>query len=68
VPVVRRLDRAEAFLAGRTVTADVAAEAAALVAADIEPLSDLRGSADYRREMVRVNAQRTLEAVFGLAA
>jgi carbon-monoxide dehydrogenase medium subunit len=61
VPVVRRLDRAEAFLAGRTVTADVAAEAAALVAADIEPLSDLRGSADYRREMVGVLTRRALQ-------
>jgi carbon-monoxide dehydrogenase medium subunit len=67
VPVPRQLPRAEAFLAGKQVTRDIAAEAAAIVAADIEPIDDLRGSAAYRREMVRVNTQRTLEAVFGLA-
>lgn len=68
VPVPRRLARAEAFLAGKTVTHAVAEEAAAIVAADIEPISDLRGSDDYRREMVRVSARRTLEQMFGLAA
>jgi carbon-monoxide dehydrogenase medium subunit len=66
VPVPRRLARAEEFLAGKLVTADVAAEAADLVAADIEPISDIRGSADYRRDMVRVVARRTIAAVFGV--
>lgn len=67
VPVPRRLPRAEDFLAGKAVTADVAAQAADLVAADIEPISDLRGSDDYRREMVRVIARRTIGQLFGLA-
>lgn len=67
VPVPRRLARAEDFLAGKTVTADVAAQAADLAASDIDPISDLRGSADYRREMVRVNVLRTVEQLFGLA-
>jgi carbon-monoxide dehydrogenase medium subunit len=44
VPVPRRLPRAEEFLRGKTVTPDVAAEAADIVAADIEPIDDLRGS------------------------
>jgi aerobic carbon-monoxide dehydrogenase medium subunit len=68
VPVPLRLRRAEAFLEGKRVTQEVALEAAAMVATDIEPISDIRGSEDYRREMVRVNAGRTLEGVFGLAA
>lgn len=68
VPVPRRLARAEDFLAGKTVTHAVAQEAAAIVAADIEPISDLRGSDTYRREMVRVSAQRAIEQLFGLAA
>ena len=68
VPVPRRLARAEAFLAGKTVTRAVAEEAADIVAADIEPISDLRGSDEYRREMVRISARRTLEQLFGLAA
>lgn len=68
VPVPRRLARVEAFLAGKTVTHAVAEEAADIVAADIEPISDLRGSDIYRREMVRISARRTLEQLFGLAA
>jgi carbon-monoxide dehydrogenase medium subunit len=48
------------------VTAAVAAEAAALVAADIEPVSDARGDADYRRAMVQVVARRNIAGLFGL--
>ena len=62
-----RATRAEQFLEGRVVTPVVAAEAAAMVAADIDALSDQRGSADYRRAMVRVTAQRSIYALFGLA-
>lgn len=65
IPV--RMARAELFLEGRIVTPDVAAEAASIVAADIEPLSDQRGSADYRRDMVRVVARRGISALFGLS-
>jgi carbon-monoxide dehydrogenase medium subunit len=62
-----RARRAEIFLAGKSITADIAAEAADIVAADIEPLSDQRGSADYRRDMVRVVARRSILGLFGLA-
>lgn len=67
VTVPGRQARAEAFLEGRVVTPEVAAEAAGLVAADIEPLHDHRGSADYRREMVKVVARRAIARLFGLA-
>jgi aerobic carbon-monoxide dehydrogenase medium subunit len=67
VPVSRRVRRAEEFLAGKTVTLDIAHEAADMVATDIEPLSDSRGSADYRRDMVRVVTRRSIAEVFGLA-
>ncbi len=67
VPVPRRLARAEQLLCSQPMSLELAAEAAALVAADIEPISDLRGSDSYRREMVRVNAQRCIEALFGLS-
>lgn len=66
-PIPKRLRRAEAFLEGRAVTPGVAAEAADMVAQDIEPVSDLRGSADFRREMVRVIARRTVAELFGLS-
>lgn len=65
-PIPTRMPRAEQFLEGRAVTADVAAEAANIVAADMEPLSDPRGSADYRRDMVRVVTRRSIAALFGL--
>lgn len=63
--VATRLRRAEAFLEGRTVTADVAAQVADIVAADIEPISDARGAADFRRDVVRVVARRTVAGLFG---
>ncbi|MGH6626532.1 MAG: FAD binding domain-containing protein [Burkholderiaceae bacterium] len=66
-PIPARVARAEAFLAGKTVTPDVAAEAADIVAADILAVSDSRGSEDFRRDMVRVVAQRTIANLFGLA-
>ena len=62
-----RTMRAEEFLAGKTVTADIAGQAAEMVAADIEPLSDPRGTAESRRDMVRVVARRAISGLFGLA-
>jgi carbon-monoxide dehydrogenase medium subunit len=65
-PIAVRLRRAESFLEGRTVDAETAAEAAGIVAADIAPLSDTRGSADYRRDMVRAITRRTIAELFGV--
>ncbi|WP_432262136.1 FAD binding domain-containing protein [Cupriavidus sp. TMH.W2] len=67
-PIPARLRRAEALLAGKNVTAELAAEAAAIVAADINAVSDMRGSEAYRREMVRVVARRTIAGLFGVAS
>lgn len=66
VPVPARMRRAEAHLAGKTVTAALAREAAALVMDELQPLSDARGSADYRRDVVGVVARRAIEELFGL--
>lgn len=65
-PVPRRLRGVEALLEGRSVDAPLAAQAAAMAAAAITPLSDLRGSADFRRDMVRVVVLRTVARLFGL--
>lgn len=62
-----RVPRAEHFLAGKTITPEVAAEAASIVAADIQPVSDARGSDEFRREMVRVVTRRTIAGLYGLA-
>ncbi|NML47624.1 xanthine dehydrogenase family protein subunit M [Ramlibacter sp. G-1-2-2] len=66
VVVPRRLERAEEFLRGKTITLDVAAAAADIVAEDIAAISDARGTEDYRRAMVRVVARRTIANLFGL--
>ena len=63
VAVPRRILQAEQFLEGRRLDADTIEQAAQLVAEGIEPISDLRGSAEYRREMVRISAKRTLESL-----
>lgn len=65
-PIPTRVRRAEAFLEGRTMNARAVLVAAAIVAADIEPVSDTRGDADYRRRMVQVVAGRTIAELFGI--
>lgn len=65
-PIPQRLRRAEALLDGNRVDARLAAQAAAMAAAEITPLSDLRGSAEFRCDMVRVVVLRTLARLFGL--
>lgn len=67
VPVPLRLQRAEAALEGRSVTPALAVEVAQIVADDIEPLSDSRGDADFRRDMVRAMVRRTVCEVFGIS-
>jgi carbon-monoxide dehydrogenase medium subunit len=66
VPVPTRARRAEQFLEGKTVTLEVLEEAAAIAAADVEPVSDFRGSAEYRRDMIRTVVRRTAATVFDL--
>jgi len=51
---------AEAALTGRPATPRTFAEAADAAAREIETLSDIRGSAAYKREMVRVHTRRAL--------
>jgi len=65
-PVPTRVARAEACLTGQAITPALVAEAAAIVAADITPVDDARGSADYRRHIVGVVARRSLAQLFGL--
>lgn len=67
-PVARRIARAEACLVDGEVDAARVAEVAAIVASDIDAISDARGDAAYRRRIARVATQRTLQELFGLAA
>jgi aerobic carbon-monoxide dehydrogenase medium subunit len=53
---------AERALVGHELTDDVIAEAARLAAAAAEPKDDIRGSAAYKKDVVRVFVQRGLRA------
>ena len=55
-----RLHLSTAALAGAAATPETFAAAADAAAQEIEPLSDIRGSAAYKREMVRVHTRRAL--------
>jgi xanthine dehydrogenase small subunit len=46
------LSKTSAFLAGKTADAATAREAAAIAVSEIAPISDVRGSADYRRRLL----------------
>ncbi|OQA45458.1 MAG: Nicotinate dehydrogenase small FeS subunit [Chloroflexi bacterium ADurb.Bin325] len=60
-PTIIRAAEAEAYLAGRALDEETIDRAAALAAAAARPISDIRGSAEYRRDMARVLVGRALQ-------
>jgi carbon-monoxide dehydrogenase medium subunit len=62
-PTPLRARRAEDVLRGQALTDPAIRAAADAAAAEADPLSDLMGSAGYRREMVRVWVRRVLTAL-----
>ena len=61
-PTPIRAKRAEALLKGQKISDGLIEEAARVTSDESSPIDDVRGSAEYRREMVRV---RTWEAIRG---
>jgi len=59
-PMPNKAQKAEAFLRGKRLDAGAIAEAARLAAGEAEPTADLRGSVEYKRDLVRVLAARAL--------
>lgn len=59
-PSPMRAPRAEAVLEGAALSAKVMGEAARVAAKECRPISDLRASAEYRREMIAVLVRRAL--------
>ena len=59
--------QAEQALVGHELNDDVIAEAARLAAAASEPKDDNRGSAAYKKDVVRVYVQRGLKAALARA-
>jgi len=60
-PTIVRAEDAERFLTGKVLRPDVRERAAELAAQTIVPISDIRGSAEYRRYMAAVLTRYALE-------
>jgi carbon-monoxide dehydrogenase medium subunit len=62
-PTIIHAAEAETYLTGKKLTGDVIAQAAELARQAARPIDDIRSSADYRREMVRVFTARGLKSL-----
>ena len=62
-PTIIHAKEAEKYLAGKELTEEVIAQAGKLAMESSHPIDDIRGSADYRREMVRVCTMRGLRSL-----
>jgi probable selenate reductase FAD-binding subunit len=60
-PCPMRSRRAEALVEGQIATEKVISKAAEIASEDIAPISDVRASAEYRREISRVLVRRALQ-------
>ncbi|MCZ7663216.1 MAG: xanthine dehydrogenase family protein subunit M [Thermoleophilia bacterium] len=63
-PTCLRARRAERLLVGREVDAELVSAVARAAAEETAPLSDIRGSAAYRRHLVSVHVERALLELF----
>ncbi|MDE3076714.1 MAG: xanthine dehydrogenase family protein subunit M [Chloroflexota bacterium] len=66
-PTALRCSQAERILTGQAPTADALRAAAATAREIADPISDGRGSAEYKRDMVPVFVRRALEKAVGRA-
>lgn len=62
-PTIIHAQEAEKYLAGKMLTEEVITEASRLAMEASRPIDDIRGSAAYRREMVRVCTARGLRSL-----
>jgi xanthine dehydrogenase iron-sulfur cluster and FAD-binding subunit A len=62
-PTIIRAGEAEKYLAGKALRNEVIEEAARLTMNSCKPIDDIRGSAAYRSEMVRICTMRALKSL-----
>jgi len=62
-PKIIHASDAEEFLHGKLLSQDVIQEASLLALKAAKPISDVRGSASYRKTMVKVITKRALESI-----
>ena len=67
-PIPVRATAAEQSLEGQPLTAERIEQAAALAVEAAQPISDQRGSAEFRRHLVRVLTRRTLTSALARAS
>jgi len=67
-PTPLRLHEVESILVGATLDASLVAEAAAIAKRSVSPISDLRSTADYRRQLVGVFVRRAIGRLLGWEA
>jgi aerobic carbon-monoxide dehydrogenase medium subunit len=63
-PTPARAKRAERMLEGKRISRELLREVSAVAADESQPISDLRASAGYRREMVRVLVEQGIAESF----
>ena len=56
--------KAESFLVGKALDQSTIKQAAELAAGESQPINDIRGSADYKRDLVRVLTARALNRAY----
>lgn len=61
-PTPLRAREAESFLRGKKASQELLEEAGKIAAGESKPISDIRGSAEYRRNLVYVLTKRSLKA------
>jgi carbon-monoxide dehydrogenase medium subunit len=59
-PTPMRAHEAEEFLRRKMISDELIAEASVMASKESKPISDIRGSAEYRRDLVRVFTKRAL--------
>lgn len=63
-PTVMRVPEVESMLIGKTLTDELIAEASQTASDACRPITDARGSAGYRKEMIRVWTKHALKEAF----
>ena len=66
-PVPMRAPKSEELLRNQELNDEIIQEAAQIASTEARPITDIRGSAEYRTEMVRVLTRRALQAALARA-
>lgn len=64
-PVPMRLEKVEDLLKGKRISPELVLQAARLAREIVSPITDIRGTEEYRREIVGVFVKRSLEFLLG---